>query len=40
MTCLYMNLPYVATALRSIGFDQYTNSLLQLGVQHTKTKEY
>lgn len=31
----------MATALGSIGFDQYTNSLLQLGVQHTKTiKEY
>lgn len=33
-----MILPYMVTALRSIGIDQYANSLLQLGVQYSKTQ--
>lgn len=32
-----MILPYMATALLSIGIDQYTNSLSQSGVQYSKT---
>lgn len=38
MTWPYMILPYMVTALRSIGIDQYANSLLQLGVQYSKTQ--